>query len=149
MKPSVDAIGPADAMVDLVLIAGFDGVLPSGEHAWEIIRVDGIRGVPTTQLLNATAEITHEFLTHKLDFADRTHDRHESRDVSQDRLKTRLRLSRALLRAPPIFNVDTNSEPFANFAKFVHQRTTAEQKQAVFSVKAAEACFTFARRPRS
>src|SRR5262245_26347594 len=46
LKPPVLAIKPSDPVLEFIRISAFDGVLPGSLHAWEIGRVNGVRGAP-------------------------------------------------------------------------------------------------------
>src|SRR5262245_22042605 len=52
LKPPVLAIKPPDPVLEFVRLSRFDGVLPGGDHVWEIGGMNGVRGAPLLELVH-------------------------------------------------------------------------------------------------
>src|SRR5262245_8977843 len=90
LKPPVFAIKPSDPVLEFVRLSGFNGVLPGSAHAWEIRRVNGVRGAPSPELLKGPAEIREYLAVHVLDLAGRRHHGDEAGNRLDDEAKTLL-----------------------------------------------------------
>ena len=62
-------IGPADAMLEFVRLARFDGVLPCSDDAGEVVRVNSVRGAPSPQFFERPAEVLEDLAVDVFDAA--------------------------------------------------------------------------------
>src|SRR5258708_5704864 len=46
VEPAIQAVGPAEAMLQIERRTGFDGVLPCGNHSGKIVRVNDVATGP-------------------------------------------------------------------------------------------------------
>ncbi len=84
LKPTVNPIGTPATVLNVIGMPGFDRARERGEHAREVIRVNGVGRGPTPHLLSRPAEIFQDLAVEGLDFALRIHGTHKPRNAIDD-----------------------------------------------------------------
>ena len=85
MKPAINAVSTAHALLDLVRFSSVYRSLPRSNHRGKIIRMNGVASRPAFQFLERRAEILQDMAVDAFDFAGRGHESDQGRNAVGDR----------------------------------------------------------------
>src|SRR5215470_13075140 len=131
LEPSVNSIGTAAAVFNLVHPALFDRLDASLDDTGNIIRMNGISQGPMLQLFICLTEILEGLAVEKLHFAHCAHRRHQTRDVIDDLPPGQLLRTQVLLPSLAILDVCTGSVPFKDVSRLIPQRISANEEPSI------------------
>ena len=148
MEPTIDAVGTAYAVVDVVWFhpSGGDRSLRRCDHRRKIVRMDRLARSPAFQLFERCAQVLEDLAVGVLDFAGRRQEGDHGRNDIGDRAM--VILAAVLIRRsgpPEIVDVGACSTPLDDLPGGFGQRPRAELEPAIFSIEAPQARFHAAR----
>src|ERR1700680_2044809 len=141
LEPAVNPIGTPLAQLERIRLPGFDRAGPGVDHARKVIRMEGVPGGPTLQVLAGLAEIFQSLPVEMLDLACRTQGTDEPGNGVDDQTQIAFGRSEGFLCALSVFDVGVRSEPFDNPSIMVERWSRTEQKPAIHAIEAAQAPF--------
>src|SRR5215467_1435408 len=149
LEPSVNSIGTAAAVFNLVDLPRLDRLFAHLNYARKVIWMNRTDEGPVLQLLICLAEILQGLAVQKLHFAHCTSGCHEPRNVVDDLLPRKFSRPQGFLPSLAILDINTGSVPFEDVARLILQWIGANQEPSIGTIESANPSFRVNRRARS
>jgi hypothetical protein len=151
MKPKVDSIRTAQALLYIVRSAGLECLSPSGENLWQVIWMNEVGDLSALQFLGRGAKKLQDLTITEFESTGGCYQNREARNVVADRAKMMFarrspkppRRAQGFLGLPPILDIGVYATPLHALSGVVGQGAGTEQEPAVLAVEAPQARFHF------
>jgi hypothetical protein len=134
VKPPINAVGAAKAVLIGVFLPRLHRMLPLPHHLGPLVGMHDLAGCPALDFLDRNSEVLEKLSIHEFDFAFRSRRKNETGNAVDDQTKTLFAGSQRHLRALAVVNVGRRHVPFR-----LAQRAAAQQEPALHTVGGADA----------
>jgi hypothetical protein len=116
VEPTVNAIRTSTAALAYIWLAGFERLLPGGEHTWAVIRMIAVDLASSLELLECRAEKLQAVAVGSYEVAVWIHEDDEGRKAIEDQFKMTLARMQSFLGLPRLLDIDVQSAPFGDLS---------------------------------
>jgi hypothetical protein len=147
VEPAVRPVRTAEARLEVVRTAGFDGFLPPRVDAGAVIWMKALGSRPAFQFFQRRTEVFQHVPIAVCELAVRRHERDHFRKVVDNHTKAFARLQ-VFLRPSSFLDVSTHPAPLDDVSLGVAQRAGTNEELTVLSIEAPQARLEFTRLAR-